>query len=102
MRPEQLENIPDLKKYYPEKKEWGYVYFVISKEKIVYVGKTTTDISTRLIEFRKYKKQEYDAVYYIVRHPKDLQETERHYINQFKPICNIQGKKSNSTELNKP
>lgn len=90
---EQLEHIPDIKKYSPKSKVLGYIYFIFSKGEIIYVGQTTSDISLRLYQFKKEKKVQYDEVYFILRHPKDLDEIEKYYIDRFKPCYNIHGKR---------
>jgi len=94
MIPEQLNSIPDIKRYSIADRLWGYIYFIISENKVIYVGKTKNDINSRLIEFKKSRKRKYDEVYYIIRHPKDLDATELYYINEFQPEYNKHGKKS--------
>ena len=100
MIPDELKEIPDLKVFSEEETKWGFIYFILLKGKIIYVGQTQGKISVRLSSFKKEKKTEYDEVYYIVRQAKDLDITESYYIGKFNPQYNIRGnKEKKKTEI---
>lgn len=87
--PEELKNIPNIRKYSPKKAGWGYIYFIVSKKKVIYIGQTISAICNRLSDFKQYKEAEYDEVYHIICPIEKLTKRENQYISEFKPRYNV-------------
>ena len=64
----------------------GYVYFLISDEKVLYVGKTF-GIHGRIRTHRRSKK--FDQVFYILVPKADLLKIEREWIHKLHPPLNM-------------
>ena len=63
-----------------------YIYFLIDKNSIVYVGQSR-NIHTRIKNHKKDKK--FDSYFYVKSHDKsEIDKLEKYYINRFKPYYN--------------
>lgn len=66
------------------------VYFLIERNKVVYVGQST-DVFVRVRRHYKDPKKLFDKWAYIVVDPDELIRVEREYIDLFQPYLNIAG-----------
>ena len=82
MIPHQLVEINGLKEY---DIEYGYVYFLMDVEEVVYVGKTM-GLSSRIAAHKRDKV--FDRCFWIPVPEKDLLATEGKWINKFSPKYN--------------
>jgi len=82
--PYQLQKIPNIREY----PGWGYIYFIIKNNEIIYIGKTIAGIVSRLSDFKKVKQKLYDKIYHITVPIEKLDYTEKKYIFKFKPKHN--------------
>jgi hypothetical protein len=73
------------KGYAPKAGKYGYVYFLLNKNEIVYVGQTL-NIEQRLRAHCRDKK--FERVSYIKVLKRDLNYTEAYYIVKFRPPYN--------------
>ena len=86
------ENIPDTLKEVPELKRYlniilPVIYFLVHEDAVVYVGRTSRSIFTRLKDHIK-SEIEFDEVYYINVEKQTAAKTEAYYIKKYKPIHN--------------
>lgn len=85
MIPEALRDIEGIEQYSPELKH-GYVYFLVNKDKIVYIGQTT-HLRNRIRQHKRSRKN-FDSAYSI-RIPKDrLTAVEGEFIQKYRPHYN--------------
>ena len=74
-------------------KDKNIVYFLINKNKIVYVG-MTSNIFLRLSDHRLITEKIFDSYSFLVVPRKDIRKIEKYFIDKFKPkyngiICGI-------------
>jgi len=83
MIPDRLTTIDGVKNY---RDPFGYVYFLVYKGDVVYVGQSFS-LSRRIISHARDK--DFDDVFYIEVAENKLNETERMWIRKFNPLYNI-------------
>lgn len=65
------------------------IYFLVSDNEIVYVGKTERKFIKRISSHLFEKRGCFNRVFYINVKPELLNQTEKKYIKMFKPVYNI-------------
>lgn len=69
--------------------ERGYVYFLIDKDKVVYVGQTKCTWPQRIDNHLREGQKVFDDVWYVGVPIKELDNVEKKYIKKFKPKYNV-------------
>lgn len=69
----------------------GYVYFLISQGKVVYVGQTSDLWPNRIYSHLNEGMKEFDDVWYLMCDVPDLNATEKHFITLLEPKYNLAG-----------
>lgn len=63
------------------------IYFLIRKDEIVYVGRSSS-IARRILQHHAKRRIEFDRYAYLIWKPEEIAELERHFIWKFVPRCN--------------
>jgi hypothetical protein len=79
----------DLCLYHPETAP-GYVYFLLHRDEVVYVGQTR-ELRSRFRAHRRAKDIKFDSVYYLRCTKYQMLELEMKYIELLKPRYNFEG-----------
>lgn len=69
--------------------DFGGIYFLICKSKVVYVGKATYSIEDRLNIHRSRRRMKFDSIYVIKCDTSELNLLEKQYIAKFTPKYNF-------------
>jgi len=83
--------ILNMKKELPDEKEFIWIYFLIYRDQIVYIGKTNSGYNRILQHIRKGDKL-FDSYSYVTVPIEDADDLEFQYLNKFKPKLNKYGK----------
>jgi len=84
--PESLQLVDGIKEY-PFPHPVTGIYFLVKKDKVVYVGQSI-DIGTRLGRHEKDDWKDYDQVFFVSAPKNKLREMESHFIEHFAPKYN--------------
>ncbi len=83
MIPEALRDIPGITEL---NQQWGYIYFLVDDDEVVYVGQTTQSLFKRIDQHRTTKY--FDRIYSITVLRSELNTVETHWIRTIKPKYN--------------
>lgn len=77
-----------------------YVYFLFKEDKLVYIGKSSFCVNTR-ISHHKSQKKDFNSFKVLPVKQGDINFIERMYIEKYKPIYNIHGVREKFTYIKK-
>lgn len=81
----EYEEIMNLSKIYDP-----YIYFLLKEEQIVYIGKTEHCMRSRL-KNHQYSGKKFDDFRILKVEKDEIFQTEKAYIEKYKPIYNVHG-----------
>ena len=86
--PKTLEDVPDLRRFGIAGMKAAYVYFLVSRKKIVYVGQTLSGLEQRISAHLADPSKTFDDVFYICVDSGSVSDIERYYIRTLRPKHN--------------